>query len=121
MHVAVSLAGVLKAVVVTPETRPLAEKAGLRLVQDARALRLEEAFARHRDGPRAFSRSLLFNQRHAELVHTTDMAVYARAFSLFDPSLSMPLSQQALTRLRPISLVLGWGSEVHFTLRKSID
>ncbi|KAJ1473580.1 hypothetical protein T484DRAFT_1835439 [Baffinella frigidus] len=50
MHVAVSLAGVLKAVVVTPETRALAEKAGLLLVQDARALRLEEAFARHRDG-----------------------------------------------------------------------
>jgi hypothetical protein len=119
MYTAISLAGVLRAVVATPETRKLAEAAGLPMLLDARKMRLEEAFERHRDGARAFSQTLLFNQHHANLIHTTDFAVYARAFTLYDSSLTMPLSQKALSRLRPVSLVLGWADEVEFVAAAS--
>ena len=119
MYTAISLAGVLRAVVATPETQTLAEAAGLPMLLDARKMRLEEAFERHRHGARAFSKTLLFNQHHANLIHTTDFAVYARAFTLYDSSLTMPLSQRALSRLRPVSLVLGWADEVEFVAAAS--
>ena len=43
MHVAVGLAGVLKAVVVTQETLPFATAAGLVLVKDVRNFTLQDS------------------------------------------------------------------------------
>mmetsp|Transcript_33275 Transcript_33275/g.54978 ORF Transcript_33275/g.54978 Transcript_33275/m.54978 type:complete len:539 (+) Transcript_33275:78-1694(+) len=116
MHVAVGLAGVLAALVVTPSTVALAEAAGLKMVVDARTLSLEESFMQHGAN---FSKTLLFNQQHANLVYTTDFAVYAKAFALYDATLTGPLSHRALARLSPISMVLGWASEVEFVTSAS--
>ena len=48
---------------------------------------------------------MLYNQQHTNLVHTTDWAVYAKTFALYDATLTMPLAQAALKRLDPISMV----------------
>lgn len=116
MHVAVSLAGVLRALVVTPSTIAIAEKAGLQMLMDARKTTLEETFKRFGAN---FSTKLLFNQQHANLQHTTDLAVYGSAFALYDATLTMPLAQAALERLDQISMVLGWASEVDFVTSAS--
>eukprot|EP00966_Prymnesium_polylepis_P043448 1007865-Prymnesium_polylepis.1 len=116
MHVAVGLAGVLQALVVTPSTVALAQSAGLKMALDARSLTLEDAFARYKAN---YSTSILFNQQHSNLEHTTDFSVYAKAFALYDSTLTMPLSQHALARLRPISMVIGWANEVDFVTSAS--
>ena len=116
MHVAVGLAGILAAIVVTPSTAALAKAAGLTMMLDARTLSLGEAYERYSAN---YSTALLFNQQHANLEHTTDLAVYVRAFALYDSTLTMPLSQRALARLDPISAVIGWASEVDFVTSAS--
>ena len=116
MHVAVGLAGVLKAVVVTQETLPLATAAGLALVKDVRNFTLQDSFQQYES---KFSTTLLLNQKSGNLVYTVDWAVMAGAFALYDPELTMPLSQRALSRLSPLAMVLGWASEVDFVTSAS--
>jgi hypothetical protein len=116
-HVAVSLAGVLRAVVATSSVRALVQAAGLQMAFDATSTTLEATFASHRDH---FSQTMLFNQQHEKLTYTTDLAVYSKAFALYDATLTMPLAQAALQRLRPIAMVLGWASEVHPHSRQGI-
>ena len=107
-HVAISLAGVLKAVVVTPHTKHIAESAGLEPIEDARGLSLADAFQRHFH---RYSDTLLLNQQPNKLIYTIDLAIFSRAFTLFDPKLDSRLSHDALARMKPISMVLGWGDE----------
>ena len=107
-HVAISLAGVLKAVVVTPHTQHIAESAGLELLEDARSLSPTDVFQRHLH---RYSDTLLLNQQANKLTYTIDLAIYSRAFTLFDPKLDSRLSHDALDRMKPISMVLGWGDE----------
>ena len=110
LHVAISLAGVLGGVLVTDGTTAAwARAAGLTRLLDARTLSLDDAFAQYES---QFSQTILYNQQVLNLVHTTDYAIFTRAFSLYDAELTMPLSQHALARLQPISMVLGWGSEL---------
>jgi hypothetical protein len=118
MHVAVGLSGVLRAVVVTEETLVSAgiRAAGLVQLLDARTLTLEAAFERY---AASYSTGLLFNQRPEGLGGTTDLAVYANAFALFDADLTTALASKLLARLDNISFVLGWANEVNFVTSAS--
>lgn len=116
LHIAVSLAGILAYLVVTPSTRSLVEAAGVELGLDARRLSLEDVFTRYSNN---FSATLLYNQPHSRLVHTSDFAIYGKAFAMYDYTLTMPLSRRALARLQPISMVLGWADEVEFVTSAS--
>ena len=118
MHVAVGLAGILHAVVVTAETveHPGIKAAGLTQLLDARTLTLEAAFKKYSAN---YSIGLLFNQKKARLGGTTDLAVFADAFTLYDADLSSRLAQSALRRLKNISFVLGWADEVGFVTSAS--
>ena len=107
-HVAISLAGVLKAVVATPHTEHIAKSAGLKPIEDSRSLSPEDAFRRHFH---RYSDTLLLNQQPNKLIYTIDLAIYSRAFTFFDPKLDSRLSHDALARMKPISMVLGWGDE----------
>jgi hypothetical protein len=109
MHTALSLAGVLGGVVVTPETLPLAQAAGLAQLLDARTTTLGDAFAKYE--PR-FSRTVLLNQQARNLVATIDYAVFARALCFYDDELTGPFAATALSRMAPVSAVLGWGNEL---------
>jgi hypothetical protein len=108
MHVALSLAGILGGVVVTPSTLPFATSAGLTQLLDARTLSLGDAFARYE---RYFSRTVLLNQQARNLIATIDYAVFARALVLYDAELTGPFAAAALARMAPLSAVFGWGSE----------
>lgn len=78
------------------------------MVQDAHGLTPEQVFDQHLA---SFSDALLMNQQWDRLLKSIDFAVYARAFTLYDPKMQARLSQRALARMQPISMVLGWGDE----------
>ena len=109
MHVAISLAGILGAPVVTAATLPWALAAGLAQVLDARTLSLGDAFAQFEA---AFSRTVLLNQQARNLVATIDYAVFSRALAFYDDELTGPFAAAALARMAPVSAVFGWGQEL---------
>ena len=118
MHVAVGLAGILRAVVVTEETvvNPGIKAAGLVQLLDARTLSLEAAFEKYEAN---YSTGVLFNQQAGKLGGTTDLAVYANAFALYDADLTSALASKLLAKLDKISFVLGWANEVNFVTSTS--
>jgi len=75
--------------------------AGLVQLLDARTLTLEAAFEKYADN---YSKGLLFNQQAGKLGATTDLAVYANAFTLYEPDLtSSALASELLSRLESSS------------------
>jgi len=104
-------------VVVTPSTVGIAQAAGITVeLADTRTSTLEEVYDTYES---QFSTTILFNQQAANMAHTTDFAIFSRAFALYDSELTLPLAQRALERLDNISMVLGWASEVDFVTSTS--
>ena len=70
LHAAVSLAGILGGVVVTPSTVGIAQAAGITVeLADTRTMTLEEVYDTYES---QFSTTILFNQQAANMAHTSE-------------------------------------------------
>lgn len=90
LHAAVSLAGILGGVVVTPSTVGIAQAAGITVeLADTRTSTLEEVYDTYES---QFSTTILFNQQAANMAHTSKSPILL---------LLLPLSSRLIV-IRPV-------------------
>jgi hypothetical protein len=116
-NVAISLAGVMRAVAIPVEIEQTAIKAGLTQLLDVR--NRDEAWAlAHYDT--LFSRNTATYQRSSgNQVHfLADYSTYTRSFQFWDDSPSGPLATSVYARMNKGATFFGWGPEEYQTVEQ---
>jgi len=115
-NVAVSLCGPMNAVAVTTEDEALMTSLGKTKLLDVRGK--DEAWALTTSYSSDFSKDITCLQNEDKSLFLSDYAVFANAFQFFDSDINSSLVEDALGRMNSNKVVMGWGPDEEYTVRK---
>ncbi len=114
-NVAVSLCGPYNAIAVTTENESLMISLGKNKLFDVRGKDEAWAMATYESN---FSKEVLCLQDENKCMFLSDYAVFSNAFQFFDSDLNSSLFNDALSRMNDNRIVLGWGPDEQYTVKK---
>jgi hypothetical protein len=105
LNIATSIAGVTDSIAIDVATQPIAQRAGLSQVADARSLNYAQAYAQY---GRQFNRDMLFHLDPVVTVHLRDFAVMHRGFVFYTNPTSLGTYA---ARQNHAGRIFGWGPQ----------
>ena len=107
IHVAISLSGIKKAVVVPKSYEDVAKSAGLSLVEDVSGQTYQQFFDKYSADA---NKNIVCYQVADKATFLTDYAAYTKSFFFYD-SFSGSMTTQVFSRMNPNAELFGWGSD----------
>lgn len=105
LHIAISLAGIKKAIVVLPEDEAVVKSLDIPLVEDTRDKDMNWLIDNFE-----FNTNMLCYQKVEKATHLGDYAAFGKSLFFFD-DISSDLTNRIFSMMQPNSALLGWGDD----------
>lgn len=106
IHVAISLAGITKSIVVLPEDEEVMNSLGIQILADARDKDMNWLLDNYND----FNVNTVCYQKADKATHLGDYAVFGKSLFFFD-DINSELTTRIFSLMQPNSALLGWGDD----------